>query len=110
MNQHKNTLYNNFFTSSTEIPNDNILLDSINIPFEGPEARYFKNVVISDDNAQPFRHCKTMRNFLQKINEIKTIRKIGYGITVDKMNWFLYALSNKLYKYNVLRGVCKRNK
>merc|ERR1712113_360188 len=75
-----------------------IFLDAEKIPFEGPEARFFKNVIISDDNSQPFRHCKTMRDFLQKVNEIKIMRKIGYGITADKMDWFLYAPSNELYK------------
>merc|ERR1712100_348221 len=73
--------------------------DADKIPFEGPEARYFRNALIAEDDIQPFRHCNTVGDFIRKFDEISKIREMGFGLPVNKMEWFLYAPSSELYPH-----------
>lgn len=80
------------------IPNSHMIEAANNIPFEGPEARYFRNVVTAEDDDQPFRHCKTVGDFLCKVHEMKNLRRMAYGLPKEKTDWFLYSPTEDLYK------------
>jgi len=77
-----------------------MLQDASKVLFEGPEARYFRNAVIPGENVQPFRHCNNLKEFLQKVYEIKSMRTMGFGLPKNKVDWYLYGTSEEKYPHS----------
>merc|ERR1712224_254686 len=76
-----------------------VLRDASKVPFEGSEARYFRNVVVAEDSTQPFNHCVTLADFINKVDEIAQKRNMGLGQCKENTDWFLYAPSDELYPH-----------
>jgi len=79
------------------LENHTFLEEADSIPFEGPEARYFRSSVIEDDGSQPYRKCKTIGDFIRKTSENIRVREMGYGHSKGKLDWFIYAPTEEIY-------------
>jgi hypothetical protein len=54
---------------------------------------------MAEDNTSPFRYCKSMGDFIKKVDEIRRHRDMGLGLTRDNVDWFLFASPEELYPH-----------
>jgi hypothetical protein len=74
--------------------------DSKTFFFEGPEAYYIRNAFMTENYVQPFRHCKTVQDFLEKVETIAKTQTMGLGLPKNRLDWYLYRASEELFPHS----------